>query len=246
MHLTAGAAGGPMIENMFTHLTALLEANPDTHWSPMQFLNESNPEVHASTTGPEIWEQTGGEVDYFVAGAGTGGTMAGTGTYLAGKNPAIKNILVEPAESRVLVGEPSDKHTLVGIGAGIPLKFIEELDPGAPWADAPRGAVSAFAACSSADGNEMANRMAAEEGMLVGPSAGAATRVAVEVAHSDEAAGKTIVVVVPSSGIRYTTHPLWAEEKAEAAAILAPPPDFSNAPPLLRWRSEEYVAPPSA
>ncbi len=244
VHLTAGAAGAPMVENMFTHLRDLLESNPGQYWSPMQFENEANVRCHASTTGPEIWEQTGGDVDYFVAGAGTGGTMAGAGVYLQGRKPSLVNVLVEPEESRVLAGEPSDKHTVVGIGAGVPLKFIEQLDPGKPWSDEARGAVSEFASCNSAEANEWADRLAKQEGLLVGPSTGAACKVAVEVAHRDEAAGKTVVVVFPSSAVRYMTHPLWNPEKEEAKEILGPPPDFSNEPPMLRWRSEDYVPPP--
>lgn len=169
--------------------------------------------------------------------------MAGVGPFLKTKNPSITNVLVEPEESRVLAGKPADKHTLVGIGAGIPLKFVEELAPGMPWADGPRGAISEFASCSSGEAQAMANRLAATDGLLVGPSTGAACKVAIDIAHRDEAAGKTVVVIFPSSGIRYVTHPLWAGEKQEAAAILSPPPDFSNDPPLLRWTSETYVPP---
>ena len=88
-----------------------------------------------------------------------------------------------------------------------------------------------------------ANRLAAEEGLLVGPSTGAACKVACELARSEEAAGKTVVVIFPSSGIRYVAHPMWLNTKVEAAVPLAPPPDFSNKLPMVRWRSEEYVPP---
>ena len=244
VHLTAGAPGAPMFDNMNSHLADMLAADPN-NWCPSQFANADNPAAHADGgTADEIWEQTGGDVDFFVAGAGTGGTMAGAGAYLRGKNPSVCNVLVEPEESRVLTGAPSDKHTVVGIGAGIPLKFIEELEPGAPWSDAPRGLVNEFAYCASPEANVWANRLAAEEGLLVGPSTGAACKVAADVACRPEAAGKTVVVVFPSSGIRYVMHPMWAELKAEAAEPLAPPPDFSNEPPLLRWKSEDYVPPP--
>jgi cysteine synthase A len=242
VHLTAGAPGGPMVENMFSHLTDLLNKNKD-YWSPLQFENPDNPGCHVESTGPEIWDQTDGEVDFFIAGAGTGGTMAGVGPYLKSKKPSVINVCVEPTESRVLTGAASDKHTIVGIGAGIPLKFIENMEPGAEWRDAQRGAIDRFASATSEESTAWANRLAAEEGLLVGPSTGAACKVAVQIACSAEAAGKTIVVVFPSSGIRYITHPMWAAVKAEAASILAPPPDFSNAPPLLRWRSEDYVPP---
>ena len=201
VHLTAGAVGATMIENCFEHMHNLLKAHPD-YWSPLQFHNQSNPQVHVDTTGPEVWEQTDGRVDYFVAGAGTGGTMAGAGKFLAQKNPAVVNVLVEPTESRVLAGAPSDKHSVVGIGAGVPLQFIEELAPGEPFADKPRGFISEFASASSSEAMEMASRLAAEEGLLVGPSTGAACKVACDLAARPEAAGKTIVVVFPSSGIR--------------------------------------------
>jgi len=240
VHLTAGAIGAPMVQNMFTHLTDLLENNPD-FWCPRQFENDDNPVVHLETTGPEVWEQTGGDIDYFVAGAGTGGTIAGAGKFLLERKPSLLNVCVEPSESRVLAGKPADKHTVVGIGAGIELKFIEELAPGQPFSDAPRGVISRFMSATSEEAVAMASRLASEEGLLVGPSTGAACHAAVELARSEEAEGKTIVVIFPSSGIRYVAHPLWAAIKAEAAAILAPPPDFSNAPPMVRWKSEAYV-----
>jgi len=268
VHLTAGAIGAPstaqprsrstarrcfcfhrpcvpprvaaVVQNMFTHLTDLLEKNPD-FWCPRQFENDDNPVVHLETTGPEVWEQTGGDIDYFVAGAGTGGTIAGAGKFLLERKPSLLNVCVEPSESRVLAGKPADKHTVVGIGAGIELKFIEELAPGQPFSDAPRGVISRFMSATSEEAVAMASRLASEEGLLVGPSTGAACHAAVELARSEEAEGKTIVVIFPSSGIRYVAHPLWAAIKAEAAAILAPPPDFSNAPPMVRWKSEAYV-----
>ena len=121
---------------------------------------------------------------------------------LEGKVTAVVNVLVEPSESRVLAGAPSDKHSVVGIGAGVPLQFIEELAPGEPFADKPRGFISEFASASSSEAIEMASRLAAEEGLLVGPSTGAACKVACDLAARPEAAGKTIVVVFPSSGIR--------------------------------------------
>ena len=104
VHLTAGAAGAPMVENMLTYMNSLLDSSPGDYWCPRQFENDANPICHESTTGPEIWDQTDGEVDYFVAGAGTGGTMAGVGPYLKAKRPSLVNVLVEPEESRVLAG----------------------------------------------------------------------------------------------------------------------------------------------
>ncbi|KAL3921379.1 MAG: hypothetical protein SGPRY_004925 [Prymnesium sp.] len=152
VHLTAGAVGGQMVQNMFSHLTELLTHNPD-YWCPRQFENNDNPRVHYETTGPEVWDQTDGDIDYFVAGAvipsislrmpqvanecaisclkpgGTGGTIAGAGKFLVERNPDVVNVCVEPTESRVLAGQSADKHTVVGIGAGIELKFIEQLAP---------------------------------------------------------------------------------------------------------------------
>jgi cysteine synthase A len=103
--------------------------------------------------------------------------------------------------------------------------------------------VSEFASATSQQAMAMVNRLAAEEGLLVGPSSGGACQVAIDIACRDEAAGKTIVVIFPSSGIRYVAHPMWGAEKEECAEILAGPPDISDAPPLLRWKSEDYVPP---
>jgi len=242
VHLTAPAIGGQMIQNAFDYMEILLKENP-SYWTPSQFKNPSNPTVHVETTGPEVWEQTGGKVDYVIAGAGTGGTINGLGRYLKEKNPDIKLICVEPTESRVLQGEESDKHTLVGIGAGVPLQFIEELEPGKPFEPGPRGIIDEFMHATSDEGMEMANRLAAEEGLLVGPSTGAACKVALEVAARPEAAGKNIVTIFPSSGIRYVMHPMWGAEKGEGSAALPMPPDMSGDPPLLRWKSEDYVPP---
>jgi cysteine synthase len=109
VHLTAGAVGAPMVQNMFAHLTTLLESDPN-FWCPRQFENKDNVAVHLETTGPEVWDQTGGEIDYFVAGAGTGGTIAGAGRYLQERNPSLINVCVEPTESRVLAGTNAAHH----------------------------------------------------------------------------------------------------------------------------------------
>lgn len=242
VHLTAGAVGAPMVRNMETHMASLL-ASDASYWSPMQFSNLDNPAAHVEATAPEIWEQLGGRVDAFVAGAGTGGTIVGCGEWIKERNPSCRTVCVEPSESRVLAGNPPDKHSVVGIGAGVSLPFVELQAPGEPYSGAGRGAIDEFASAHSDEAVLWANRLAAEEGLLVGPSSGAACKVAVEVASRPEFAGKNIVVVFASSGIRYVTHPMWADTKAECAAILAPPPDFSNAEPLLRWKSEDFVPP---
>ena len=129
VHLTAPAAGVP---GMRAYMEQLLCEHQD-YWCPRQFENEANPSCHFDTTGPEIWSQTCGRVDFLVAGAGTGGTIVGVGRYLKQKNPHCKLIVVEPSESRALVGKQHSKHSIFGIGAGCPLPFIDSLDPTAPY-----------------------------------------------------------------------------------------------------------------
>ena len=130
------------------------------------------------------------------------------------------------------------------IGAGVPLQFIEELAPGEPFADKPRGFISEFASASSSEAIEMASRLAAEEGLLVGPTSGAVAKICCEIATRPESAGKTIVGVVASSGIRYVKHPMWEAQRTEAEAALPIPPDIDTEFPILRWKSEDYVPPP--
>ena len=221
-----------------------LVKNNDDYWTPDQFATDDNPLAHTTGTGPEIWEQTGGEIDCFVAGAGTGGTLSGVGTYLKAKKPGCHVVCVEPTEARVLVGGDSGMHGVVGIGANLKLPLLEKLAPGQEWKEGRRGPIDEFLHASTPECVQWANKVAAEEGLLVGPSSGAAIKVAVDVAKRPEMKGKTIVVLQASSAIRYVSHPMWADAKVEGSAALPVPPDLETEFPICRWRSEDYVPPP--
>lgn len=151
------------INNMLGYVKSLVEENED-YWNPGQFVTADNPLVHYQTTGPEIWSQTGGEVDVFVSGAGTGGTLNGVGRYLTEQNPECSVVCVEPTEARVLVGESPGIHGVVGIGANLELPLLEELAPEQPWAPGPRGVISEFMSASTPEAAGWATRLAAEEG----------------------------------------------------------------------------------
>ena len=166
---------------------------------PGQFVNPANPAVHRSTTGPEIWADTDGSVDFFVAGVGTGGTITGVGEYLKSQNPAVKVVAVEPADSPVLSEGRSGSHKIQGIGAGfvpdvLNTKVYDEIIPVANE--------DAFAA---------GRRIGRSEGVLVGISSGAATWAAIQLAKRPENKGKTIVVLLPDTGDRYLSTPLFAD-----------------------------------
>ena len=163
-----------------------------------QFDNPANPEAHKKTTGPEIWEDTDGKVDIFVAGVGTGGTISGTGAYLKEKNPAVKVVAVEPEGSPVLSGGAVGEHQIQGIGAGfVPKALYPDIyDEVIPVADE-----DAYAA-----GREIAIR----EGILVGISSGAALYAATQLAKRPENKGKVIVALLPDSGDRYLSTPLFS------------------------------------
>ena len=164
-----------------------------------QFTNPANPKAHFETTGPEIYEDTDGKVDIFVAGVGTGGTVSGVGKYLKSKNPDVKVVAVEPATSPVLTKGKSGAHGIQGIGAG----FVPEtLDT---------SVYDEVIAVEDADAYKFSRAVTASDGLLVGISAGAAICAGVQLARRPENKGKTIVVLLPDSGERYLSTPLFAE-----------------------------------
>ena len=166
---------------------------------PGQFVNPANPKAHFETTGPEIYSDTDGEVDIFVAGVGTGGTVTGVGQYLKSKKPEVKVVAVEPASSAVLSGKPSGAHKIQGIGAG----FVPDVLDTAVYDEIiPVENEDAFFA-----GREIGKN----EGVLVGISSGAAVHAAIELAKRPENEGKTIVVLLPDTGDRYLSTPLFTE-----------------------------------
>ena len=166
---------------------------------PGQFVNEANPRAHYAGTGPEIWEDTDGEVDAFVAGVGTGGTITGVGRYLKEKNPAVRIVAVEPKTSAVLSTGVAGSHKIQGIGAG----FVPAvLDTGIYDEIIPVADEDAFAA---------GRRIGQSEGVLVGISSGAAVHAALQLARRPEFEGKTIVVLLPDTGDRYLSSPMFAE-----------------------------------
>ena len=166
---------------------------------PGQFENRANPAIHRSTTGPEIWEDTDGTVDIFVAGVGTGGTITGVGEFLKSKNPEIKIVAVEPASSAVLSNESPGPHKIQGIGAG----FIPDVLNASIYDEIiPVENEAAF---------EMSRNLSKTEGILVGISSGAALYAASELAKRSENEGKTIVVLLPDTGERYLSTQLFSE-----------------------------------
>ena len=166
---------------------------------PGQFVNPANPAVHKATTGPEIWNDTDGNVDIFIAGVGTGGTLTGTGEYLKEKNPAVKVVALEPGDSPVLSEGRSGSHKIQGIGAG----FVPDVLN-----------TSVYDEVYKADGQaafDTAKYLAKKEGISVGISSGAALHAAIEYAKKPENKGKTIVAILPDSGDRYYSTALFTE-----------------------------------
>lgn len=166
---------------------------------PGQFVNPANPAAHRATTGPEIFEDTDGEVDYFVAGVGTGGTISGVGEYLKSKKPSVKVVAVEPESSAVLSTGVAGPHKIQGIGAGfvpdvLNTKIYDEIIP-----------------VKNEDAFATGKLIGRKEGVLVGISSGAATWAAIELARRPENKGKTIVVLLPDTGDRYLSTPLFAD-----------------------------------
>ena len=192
--LTEGAKG---MKGAIAKAEELAKEIPNS-FIPGQFVNPANPAAHRATTGPEIWADTGGEVDIFVAGVGTGGTITGVGQYLKEQNPAVKVVAVEPKGSPVLSQGRSGAHQIQGIGAG----FVPDvLDPAIYDEIIPVSDGDAFAA-----GRLVGRR----EGVLAGISSGAALHAAIELAKRPENEGKTIVVLFPDAGDRYLTTPMFA------------------------------------
>ena len=193
--LTEGAKG---MKGAIAKADELAKELPNS-FIPGQFVNPANPAAHKATTGPEIWEDTDGKVDIFVAGVGTGGTITGVGEYLKSQNPNVKVVAVEPASSPVLSKGTAGAHKIQGIGAGfvpdvLDTKVYDEIIPVANE--------DAFAA-----GKEVGR----SEGVLVGISAGAALWAAIELAKRPENKGKTIVALLPDTGDRYLSTPLFEE-----------------------------------
>lgn len=193
--LTEGAKG---MKGAIAKAEELAQTIPDS-FIPGQFVNPSNPKAHFETTGPEIWEDTDGKVDYFVAGVGTGGTITGVGQYLKSKNANVKVVAVEPKSSAVLSTGVAGSHKIQGIGAGfvpdvLDTKVYDEIIPVENNV--------AFA---------MGKLFGKKEGVLVGISSGAALWAAIEIAKRSENAGKTIVVLLPDTGDRYLSTALFAD-----------------------------------
>ena len=191
--LTPGSRG---MAGAIARAEELAAATPGS-FIPGQFINPANPAAHMASTGPEIWRDTGGQVDAFVAGVGTGGTITGVGRYLKGQNPGVRVAAVEPAGSPVLSGGKPGPHGLQGIGAG----FVPEaLDP---------GVYDEIIRVTEADAYRAGRELARREGVLAGISSGAALWAALELARREEMAGRTIVVLLPDTGDRYLSTPLF-------------------------------------
>ena len=191
--LTPGALGMP---GAIAEAEKIAAENPE-YFLPQQFKNPANPEIHFKTTGPEIWDDTEGKVDVFVAGVGTGGTITGVSRYLKTKSSTLTAVAVEPAASPVLSGGQPGKHKIQGIGAGFKPDVLD------------LSVVDRIETVTDDEAFEVSRRLAKEEGIISGISCGAAAAVAVRLAQLDEFAGKTIVVILPDSGERYLSTPLF-------------------------------------
>ena len=193
--LTEGAKG---MKGAIAKAEELAKELPNA-FVPGQFVNPANPAAHIATTGPEIWEDTDGQVDIFVAGVGTGGTLTGVGKYLKSQNPAVKVVAVEPATSPVLSKGVAGAHKIQGIGAGfvpdvLDTKIYDEIIP-----------------VENEDAFAAGKLVGHAEGVLVGISSGAAVHAAIQLAKRPENKGKTIVALLPDTGDRYLSTPLFAD-----------------------------------
>ena len=193
--LTEGAKG---MKGAIARAEELAKETPDS-FIPGQFVNPANPAAHRAATGPEIWEDSGGQVDLFVAGVGTGGTITGVGEYLKSRNPAVKVVAVEPAGSPVLSGGSAGAHKIQGIGAG----FVPEVLNTEIYDE--------IITVENEDAFAAGRLVGRCEGVLAGISSGAAVWAAIQLAKRPENRGKTIVALLPDTGDRYLSTPLFAE-----------------------------------
>ena len=193
--LTDGAKG---MKGAIAKADELAKEIPNS-FVPGQFVNPANPDAHKRTTGPEIWEDTDGKVDIFVAGVGTGGTVTGVGEYLKSQNPNVKVVAVEPASSPVLSKGTAGAHKIQGIGAG----FVPDV--------LNTGIYDEIIAVENDDAFATGKRIGKKEGVLVGISSGAAVWAAIQLAKRPENKGKTIVALLPDTGDRYLSTPLFAD-----------------------------------